>query len=84
MFKKIKIIIFSIAICMLTVFLVIHSGIFGVPADIIEQAARKRQKIDNTWDAARSVNEKLGTMIFSTILGMITLIRYMLTGAAFP
>ncbi len=64
MIKKSKIIIFSIAICMLTFLLIIRSGIFGVTADNIEQDARKSQKINSTWDVAKSINEKLGAMIF--------------------
>ncbi len=65
MLRKSKNIAIGITICIfIALALIISSGVFGVPANNIEQDARKNQKIDSTWEVSKSVNSGLGAMIF--------------------
>jgi len=62
--KTKRIVIVGIAICALSaVALLFSAGVIGVSADNIERDARKSQKVD-TWEVSKSVNDKLGAMIF--------------------
>jgi hypothetical protein len=59
-----SIIIGSIAFILIILALITSAGVFGVSADSIEQDARKSQKINSSWQISKSVNDRLGAIIF--------------------
>ncbi len=63
--KKILIRIIAIVMSTLLIYLLLFTfDIFGVSDSKLEQDARSSQYIDKSWAVAKSVNDKIGAMIF--------------------
>lgn len=53
------------AVCILAVFTIVaFSGVLGISSAQVEQDARKRYKIDSTWQVSQSFHGKLYVMVF--------------------
>lgn len=62
--EKIPVLIGLVLIILLAFLIIWQAGIFGVSKDRLEQDARKRQNVANSWEMAQAVDDNICAMLF--------------------
>ncbi len=62
--EKIPVLIGLVLIILLAFLIIWQAGIFGVSKDRLEQDARKRQSVENSWEMVQAVDDNICAMLF--------------------